>query len=473
MSAQEQAQHVPTNPRTNRDAVDAYPRSYQYHEEIDIRYGSQEFYEISRKIGYGKYSDVFEGYAPETDQRVVIKVLKPVRRKKIFREVKILSNLLGGPGIINLLDVVSVQGSSYPAFVMEHGGLSLSQVAASLTPEDVKIVMFQTLRALDWCHIHGICHRDVKSGNLCYNPDTRSLRLLDFGLAEFYNYGECLHHRVASRHFKSPEILVSYQLYDYSLDVWSLGCMMAGIIFQKNPFFRGSNNTNQLDKIVEVLGTANFLRFLDKYNIRLGQARLKELGGYPEVPLESFRNAANADFCTPDALALLHAILRYDPEERPDVRECMRHRYFDSVRQAVADMAVADVRQRQEVASVLGPAALQRAEFSTVEHEVDAAAGTAAGAAADRPADRPVQLMGIVGLSRSALPSWAIPSDRPVAFPVPVSPLEISGGDARYRGALDDEWTRYWVGIQESLTRLGMAVYAEDDGSPSARKAAG
>lgn len=36
----------------------------------------------------------------------MIKVLKPVKKKKIKREIKILQNLSGGPNIVALLDVV-------------------------------------------------------------------------------------------------------------------------------------------------------------------------------------------------------------------------------------------------------------------------------------------------------------------------------------------------------------------------------
>lgn len=39
-------------------------------------------------------------------QKCVIKVLKPVKKKKIKREIKILQNLAGGPNIVALLDVV-------------------------------------------------------------------------------------------------------------------------------------------------------------------------------------------------------------------------------------------------------------------------------------------------------------------------------------------------------------------------------
>jgi len=39
-------------------------------------------------------------------QKCVVKVLKPVKKKKIKREIKILQNLAGGPNIVALLDVV-------------------------------------------------------------------------------------------------------------------------------------------------------------------------------------------------------------------------------------------------------------------------------------------------------------------------------------------------------------------------------
>ena len=59
-----------------------------------------------RTAGRGKYSEVFEGINVVNYQKCVIKVLKPVKKKKIKREIKILQNLSGGPNIVALLDVV-------------------------------------------------------------------------------------------------------------------------------------------------------------------------------------------------------------------------------------------------------------------------------------------------------------------------------------------------------------------------------
>lgn len=61
---------------------------------------------INYGTGRGKYSEVFEGINVVNYQKCVIKVLKPVKKKKIKREIKILQNLSGGPNIVALLDVV-------------------------------------------------------------------------------------------------------------------------------------------------------------------------------------------------------------------------------------------------------------------------------------------------------------------------------------------------------------------------------
>ena len=48
------------------------------------------------------------------------------------------------------------------------------------------------------------------------------LRLIDWGLAEFYFSDRFLNVRVATRYYKGPELLINYERYDYSLDIWSL-----------------------------------------------------------------------------------------------------------------------------------------------------------------------------------------------------------------------------------------------------------
>jgi casein kinase II subunit alpha len=47
-------------------------------------------------------------------------VLKPVKKKKIKREIKILQNLSGGPNVVALLDVVRDSQSKTPSLIFEY-----------------------------------------------------------------------------------------------------------------------------------------------------------------------------------------------------------------------------------------------------------------------------------------------------------------------------------------------------------------
>jgi casein kinase II subunit alpha len=178
------------------------------------------------------------------------------------------------------------------------------------------------------------------------------LRLIDWGLAEFYHAGTEYNVRVASRYFKGPELLVDFQEYDYSLDMWSLGAMFASMIFRKEPFFHGNSNSDQLVKIAKVLGTEDLFDYLDKYDIELDAQYDDILGRFPKKNWHSFINQENQRFVSDEAIDFLDKLLRYDHQvrflarfffaeralniakERLTAEEAMAHPYFDPVRDA-------------------------------------------------------------------------------------------------------------------------------------------
>lgn len=43
----------------------------------------QDEYEVVRKVGRGKYSEVFEGVHLTDNEKCIIKILKPVKKKKV------------------------------------------------------------------------------------------------------------------------------------------------------------------------------------------------------------------------------------------------------------------------------------------------------------------------------------------------------------------------------------------------------
>ncbi len=66
------------------------PKEYSDYTTHDIKWGDQDSYQLVHKLGRGKYSEVFEGANIRNNQKCVLKILKPVRKEKIYREIKIL-----------------------------------------------------------------------------------------------------------------------------------------------------------------------------------------------------------------------------------------------------------------------------------------------------------------------------------------------------------------------------------------------
>jgi len=265
-----------------------------------------------------------------------------VKKKKIKREIKILQNLSGGPNIVALLDVVrdsqvsatagrpeKEYGCSWsmgaddnlqsktPSLIFEYvNNTDFRSLYPKFVDYDVRYYIYELLKALDYCHSKGIMHRDVKPHNVMIDHEKRKLRLIDWGLAEFYHAGTEYNVRVASRYFKGPELLVDFQEYDYSLDMWSLGAMFASMIFRKEPFFHGNSNSDQLVKIAKVLGTEDLFDYIDKYDIDLDTQYDDILGRFPKKSWHSFVNAENQRFVSNDAIDFLDKLLRYDHQVR-------------------------------------------------------------------------------------------------------------------------------------------------------------
>ena len=91
------------------------------------------------------------------------------------------------------------------------------------------------LCALKYIHSAGVIHRDLKPANICVTVEC-DVTLLDFGLARQSSFEMTGY--VATRWYRAPEIMFNYMHYTNTVDIWSIGCIVAEM-FRRQPLFPG------------------------------------------------------------------------------------------------------------------------------------------------------------------------------------------------------------------------------------------
>lgn len=96
-----------------------------------------------------------------------------------------------------------------------------------LSEQQIFHIFQQILNAVNFLHIQGICHRDIKLDNIMFK-DKDNLKLLDFSLAENFKKNR-LHGPCGTPGFMAPETFVQ-EVYDEKVDVFSLGILLLAML---------------------------------------------------------------------------------------------------------------------------------------------------------------------------------------------------------------------------------------------------
>ncbi|KAJ3227978.1 Casein kinase II subunit alpha [Clydaea vesicula] len=288
------------------------------------------------RLGSGKYSNVIAAFDIKNKRNVALKIIKKNMEKRVRREILILKNLKSGPHVVQYFGCFTDPITEEVNLVFEKlDNKNWKDQYPKLSLNQIKVLLFNLLEALDFAHSMGIIHRDIKPGNIVFEEKTNTLKLLDWGLSDFYFPEVVKSVRVASRYYKSPELLLRFGEYDYSLDIWSTGCVMAGLIFKENYFFSGDNDFDQLAVITEVLGGADLTKYVEKLSINITNEDIKAVISRTKeaskIPFVSFVDPEYPEFASADALDLLEKMLRYDHEDRISAKEALRHPLFYNI----------------------------------------------------------------------------------------------------------------------------------------------
>ena len=254
-------------------------------------------YETKGKIGEGTFSEVKLGINKTTKEKVAIKILEKSKiinkedLERVNREKQILLNL----NHLNIIKIYSIFENSSQFFIImefcENGELFNYIVNKErLTEKEASYFYYQLINGLEYIHNKNVVHRDLKPENLLLDKNG-ILKIIDFGLSNYFNGKNLLKTPCGSPCYASPE-MVSGKNYDgFCIDIWATGIILYAMLCGYLPFEDLDNN------------------ILFK---KISQCNLE----YPQ------------QFITPNAKSLLKKILVTDPQKRIKIFDIKKHPFY-------------------------------------------------------------------------------------------------------------------------------------------------
>mmetsp|Transcript_7635 Transcript_7635/g.11851 ORF Transcript_7635/g.11851 Transcript_7635/m.11851 type:complete len:272 (-) Transcript_7635:597-1412(-) len=226
-------------------------------------------YKLVTRLGEGSQGEVILAKVRETKEKVAIKHMvlesSELQYKSVLREIQILKELSSSPEtskhVTRLLDsmIFEKENKTHVFLVLECLPVSLHHFFKAtknfaLQEGHVTKIAFGLLSALKAVNDAGVMHRDLKPSNILLDRDL-NVKLCDFGLARSFSKEtptqeslpieliseqhdvkknsreaeEQYTQHVSTRFYRAPEVIL-LQRYGPSLDVWSLGCILAELL---------------------------------------------------------------------------------------------------------------------------------------------------------------------------------------------------------------------------------------------------
>jgi len=215
-------------------------------------------FEIVGILGRGGMGYVVEGFDPQLQRPVAIKLMKPelssdeAARARFLREARSAARLQHS----NIVTIYEVSSDSTPAFfVMECiRGKSLASVIGCegrLAPARAAHIVLEVLAALAHAHGEGIIHRDVKPANVLLDARVAMAKLADFGLAR--GVDDAIRYTreggvVGTPWYVAPEQASGWRDLDGRCDLFSTGVMLFEMLTGALPF-TGRDRQEVLERV--------------------------------------------------------------------------------------------------------------------------------------------------------------------------------------------------------------------------------
>ena len=254
-------------------------------------------YVLLGEIGTGTFSKVAKAFHIITDQEVAVKILQKDKIKdnidieRILREIEILKKVIH-PNICQLYETYSTVHNFY--LMIEHitGGDLFDYITDNnYLSETLSCKFFrQLISVIEYLNELGISHRDIKPENILLDENHQNIKLIDFGLSNYFSEKKLLKSSCGSPCYASPEMLSGKPYLGITTDLWSAGVVLYSMLVGSLPF---------------------------------DDQELYEL--YKQIKLGKFYLPSTLSL---EAIDLLKRILNVDPKKRIGLEGIKEHKWF-------------------------------------------------------------------------------------------------------------------------------------------------
>uniref|UniRef100_A0A915C9A3 Protein kinase domain-containing protein n=1 Tax=Parascaris univalens TaxID=6257 RepID=A0A915C9A3_PARUN len=217
---------------------------FEIKEVVRIRANEKfsKYYECFDEIGEGKFGKVYRCREKATGLELAakrIKIRRDADRAQVEKEVAIMTQMRH-PRIAQIYDAFSTPDNDI-ILVMEvvRGGELFDRVVDDnyiLTEMAVVMIVCQLCEAVSYIHSKNIVHLDIKPENImCVSQTGNRIKLIDFGLAQYYDGSSNLLFMAGTPEFVAPEV-IKFEPIDFHTDMWSIGVITYILLSGISPF---------------------------------------------------------------------------------------------------------------------------------------------------------------------------------------------------------------------------------------------
>ena len=217
----------------------------------------ESHYDIIEKLGKGAFGSVYKVIHKVTGKIRALKIINESfikfqdDEKEFLKEIELLANL-DHPSIIKVFEYFYKNKNFYVIQEYCKGGELYEEIyqIESFTEKDAAIIMYQLLSAICYLHSNNIVHRDLKPENIMLENKAigdYSIKLIDFGTANYCSNDKYLTQKVGTLYYISPEVLM--KKYNKTCDIWSCGVILF-ILLSGYPPFDGDTDEDITNSIL-------------------------------------------------------------------------------------------------------------------------------------------------------------------------------------------------------------------------------